>query len=139
MRRRGRQEEQSKEFPDQVSTGRQNPVPEEVDPVVGSTDGLAADNRVEQLIAEIGEIRQEMRTLIGLLVEQRQPRQDQAPLATPSPPRLQAPLEEQQVAPVTDDTCGHVRLRRGRFPRVPIRGRVSRPPKEPRSGCRMRK
>ena len=71
LRRQGRQGEQSDEVPNQVSTGRQNPVPEELDLVVGSTGGSVADNRVEQLAAEIGEIRQEMRTLIGLLAEQR--------------------------------------------------------------------
>ena len=71
MRGRGRQEEQSEEFPDQVSTGRQNPVLEEFDPTVGSIGGSVADNRVEQLAAEIGEIRHEMRTLIKMLAEQR--------------------------------------------------------------------
>ena len=80
-----------------------------------------------------------MRTLIEILVEQRQPRQDDAPLAHPAPPRPQVPLEEQQHAHVTDDMRGHVRVRRGRFPRVPIRGQVGEQPKEPRSGCRMRK
>ena len=70
LRRRGRQGEQSDEVPDQISTGRQNPVPEELDPVARSTGGSIADNRVKQLAAEIGEIRQEMRTLIGLLAEQ---------------------------------------------------------------------
>ena len=85
LRRRDRQE-QSEEVPDQISTGRQNPVPEELDPAVGSTGGSVADNRVEQLAAEIGEIRQKMQTLIGLLAEQRQPRQDQAPPAPPAPP-----------------------------------------------------
>ena len=93
MRRRGRQEEQSEEVPNQISTGWQNPVPEELDPVVGSTGGSVADSRVEQLAAEIDEIRQEMQTLIGLLAEQRQPRQDQAP---PTPPQPQAPIAEQQ-------------------------------------------
>ena len=76
--------------------GHQNPVPEELDSTAGSTGGSVADNRVEQLAAEIGEIRQEMRTLIGLLAEQSQPRQDQAPLAPPAPPQPQAPLAEQQ-------------------------------------------
>ena len=90
-------------------------------------------------MVEIGEIRHEMKTLIEMLAEQRKPRQDQAPLAPPAPPRPQVPLEEQQRAHVTDDTRGHVRVRRGRFLRVPIRGRVGGPPKEPRSGCRMRK
>ena len=71
LRRRGRQEEQSVEVPDQISTGRQNPVLEELDPAAGSTSGSVADNRVEQLTTEIGEIRQKMRTLIGLLAEQR--------------------------------------------------------------------
>ena len=61
LRRRGRQEEQSEEVPDQVSTGCQNPIPEELDPVAGSTGGLVANNRVEQLAAEIGKICQEMR------------------------------------------------------------------------------
>ena len=74
LRRRGRQEERSEEVPDQVSTGRQNPVPEELDPTAGSTGGSVADNRVEQLAAEIGEIRHEIRTLIEMLAEQRQPR-----------------------------------------------------------------
>ena len=71
LRRRGRQEEQSEEVPDQISTGRQNLVHEELDPATGSTGGSVADNRVEQLAAEIGEKRQEMRQLIGLLAEQR--------------------------------------------------------------------
>ena len=44
-------------------------VPEELYPAAGSTGGSVAGNRVEQLAAEIGEIRQEMRTLIGLLAE----------------------------------------------------------------------
>ena len=98
MRRWGRQGERSDEVPDQISTECQNPIPEELDPVVGSIGGSVTDNRVEQLAAEIGEIRQEMRTLIGLLAEQRQSRQDQAPLALPAPPRPQAPLKEQQPA-----------------------------------------
>ena len=67
LRRRGRQEERSEEIPDQVSTGCQNSVPEELDPVVGSTGGSVADNNVEQLAVEIGEIRHEMRTLIEML------------------------------------------------------------------------
>ena len=71
---RDRQGEQSDEVFDQISTGRQNLIPEELDSAAGSTDGSVADNRVEQLAAEIVEIRQEMRTLIGLLAEQRQPR-----------------------------------------------------------------
>ena len=75
-----------------------------------------------------------MRTLIEMLAEQRKPRQDQVPLAPPTPPRPQVPLEEQQRAHVTDDMCGHVRVQRERFPRVPIRGRVGGSPKEPRSG-----
>ena len=73
-KRQGRQEERSEEVPDQVSTGRQNFVPEELDPVAGSTGGSVADIRVEQLAAKIGEIRNEMRTLIKMLAEQRQPR-----------------------------------------------------------------
>ena len=91
LRRRGRQGEQSEEVPDQVFTGRQNPVPEELDPAAGSTGGSVANNRVEQLAAQIGEIRQEMGTLIRLLAEQREPRQDQAP---PAPPQPQVPIEE---------------------------------------------
>ena len=87
LRRWGRQEEQSEEVPDQISTGRQNPVPEELDPAAGSTGGSIASNSVEQLAVEIGEIRQEMQTLIGLLAEQRQPRQDQVPPAPPAPPQ----------------------------------------------------
>ena len=71
LRRRGRQEERSEEVPDQVSTGRQNPVPEELDSAAGSTGGSVADNSVEQLAVEIGEIRHEMRTLIKILAEQR--------------------------------------------------------------------
>ena len=74
LRRRGRQKEQLEEVPDQIFTRRQNPVPEELDPTAGSTGGSVADNRVEQLAAKIGEIRQEMQTLMGLLAEQRQPR-----------------------------------------------------------------
>ena len=69
LRRRDRQGEQSDKVPDQVSTGRQNPVPEEVDSTVGSTGGSATNGRVEQLATEIGEIRHEMRTLIGLLAK----------------------------------------------------------------------
>ena len=56
LRRWGRQEEQSEEVPDQISTGCQNSVPEELDLAAGSTGGSVADNRVEQLAAEIGEI-----------------------------------------------------------------------------------
>ena len=59
LRRRGRQGEQSDEVPDQIFMGRQNPVPEKLDPTAGSTGGSVADNRVEQLAVEIGEIRQE--------------------------------------------------------------------------------
>ena len=69
LRRRDRQGEQSDEVPDQVSTGCQNPVPEDLDPAARSRGGSVVDNRVEQLTAEIGEMRQEMRTLIGLLAE----------------------------------------------------------------------
>ena len=58
------------------STGRQNSVSEELDPVAGSTGGSVADNRVEQLTTEIGEVRNEMRNLIEMLAEQRLPRQD---------------------------------------------------------------
>ena len=47
LKRWGRQEERLEEVPDQVSTGRQNFVPEELDLVVGSTGGSVADNRVE--------------------------------------------------------------------------------------------
>ena len=47
LRRRGRQEERSKEVSDQVSTGRQNPVLEELDPAAGSIVESVADNRVE--------------------------------------------------------------------------------------------
>ena len=47
LRRQGRQREQSEEVPDQVSVGRQHPVPEELDPAAGSTSGSVADNRVE--------------------------------------------------------------------------------------------
>ena len=65
----GRQEEQSKEVTDQISTGRQNPVHEELDLAAESTGGSVADNRIEQLAAGIGEICQEMRQLIGLLAE----------------------------------------------------------------------
>ena len=57
LRRRGRQGEQSEEVPDQISTERQNLVSEELDPAAGSTGGSVADNRVEQLAAQIGEIR----------------------------------------------------------------------------------
>ena len=98
LRRRGRQREQSEEVPDQISTGPQNPVPEELDPTAGSIGGSVADNRVERLEAQIGEIRQEMGTLIRLLAEQREPRQDRAPPAPPAPPQPQAPIEEQQPA-----------------------------------------
>ena len=85
LKRRGRKEEQSDEVPEQVSTGHQNPVPEEVDPAAGSTGRSTADGRVEQLAAKIGEIHHEMRTLIEMLAKQRQPRHDQAP---PTPTRL---------------------------------------------------
>ena len=57
LRRRGRQEEQSDEVLEQVFTGCQNPVLEEVDPTSRSTGGSIADGKVEQLAAEIGEIR----------------------------------------------------------------------------------
>ena len=70
----------------------QNPVPEELDLAAGSTGGSVTENRIEQLAVEIGETRHEMRTLIELLAKQRQPRQDSALL---TPPRSQAPLEEQ--------------------------------------------
>ena len=53
LKRLGKQQEQSEEVPDQIFTGRQNLVPEELDPTVGSTGGSVADNRVEQLV-EIG-------------------------------------------------------------------------------------
>ena len=69
MRRRGRQGEQSDEVPEQVFTGRQNPVLVDFDLTVGSTGGSAIENRVKQLAAEITEIRHEMRILIELLVE----------------------------------------------------------------------
>ena len=74
LRRWGRQVEQSGEVPDQISTGRQNFVSEELDPAAGSTGGLVVDNSVELLTVEIGEIRHEIRTLIEVLVEQRKPR-----------------------------------------------------------------
>ena len=74
MRRRGRQEKQSDEVLNQVSTGRQNPVLKKLDPDAESIGGSAVEDRVEQLAVEIGEIRHEMRTLIELLVERRQPR-----------------------------------------------------------------
>ena len=80
LKRRGRQEERSEEVPDQVFTGRQNSVSEELDPAAGSFGGLVVDNSVEQLTVEIGELRHEIRTLIEMLAEQRKPRQDQAPL-----------------------------------------------------------
>ena len=51
--------------------GCQNPVPEKFDPVARSTSGSVADNRVEQLVAKIGEIRHKMRTMIEMLAEQR--------------------------------------------------------------------
>ena len=70
LRRRGRQVE-SDEVPDQISMGCQNHVPEELDPAAGSTSGSVADNSVEQLAVEIGEIRHEMRTLIEMLAKQR--------------------------------------------------------------------
>ena len=76
MRRRGRQEERSEEVPDQVFMGHQNSIPKELDLAVGSTGGSVADNRVEQLTTEIGEVRNEMRNLIEMLAEQRLPRQD---------------------------------------------------------------
>ena len=71
LRRRDWQEEQSKEVPNQASTGCLNFVPEELDLAARSTGGSAAENKVEQLAAEIGEIRHEMRTLIEMLAEQR--------------------------------------------------------------------
>ena len=74
LKRRVRWGEQLDEVLNQVSTRHQNLVPGEVDPAAGSTSGSGADGRVEQLAAEIGEIRHEMRTLIELLAEQRQPR-----------------------------------------------------------------
>ena len=74
LRRRGRQGEQSDEVLDQISIGRQNPVLEELDPAAGSTSRSVANDRVEQLVAEICEIRHGMRTLIEMLAEQRLPR-----------------------------------------------------------------
>ena len=47
LKRQGRQEERSEEIPDQVFTGRQNSVSEELDPAAGSTGGLVVDNSVE--------------------------------------------------------------------------------------------
>ena len=47
LRRRGRQVEQSGEVFDQISTGCQNHVPEELDPVAGYIGGSVTDNRVE--------------------------------------------------------------------------------------------
>ena len=47
LRRRDRQGEQSDQVSDQVSTGRQNSVLEELDPAVGSIGKSVADNRVE--------------------------------------------------------------------------------------------
>ena len=47
LRRRGRQEERLEEVPDQVSTGCQNSISEELDPAAGSTGGLVVDNSVE--------------------------------------------------------------------------------------------
>ena len=47
LRRRGIQEERSEEVPDQVSTGHQNPVLEELDPAAGSIGESVANNRVE--------------------------------------------------------------------------------------------
>ena len=46
LRRWGRQVEQSGEVPDQISTGRQNPVLEELDPAAGSIGESVADNRL---------------------------------------------------------------------------------------------
>ena len=71
LRRRDRQEERSEEVPNQVSMGRQDSVPEELDPAAGSTGGLVVGYSVEQLAVEIGEIRHEMRTLIEMSTEQR--------------------------------------------------------------------
>ena len=64
LRRRDRQKEQSDEVSEQVSTGCQNLVPKELDPIAGSTNGSATKNRVKQLAVEIGEICHEMITLI---------------------------------------------------------------------------
>ena len=47
LRRRGRQVEQSGEVPDQISTGCQNPVLEDLDSAAGSIGESVADNRVE--------------------------------------------------------------------------------------------
>ena len=47
LKRRGRQGEQSDEVFDQVSTGRQNPIPEELDLAVGPTGGSATEDRVK--------------------------------------------------------------------------------------------
>ena len=71
LRRQSTQVEQSGEVPDQISTGHQNPVLEELDPAAGSTGESVAGNRVEQLTVEIGKIRHEMRTLIEMLAKQR--------------------------------------------------------------------
>ena len=68
-KRWGRQKEQIDEVSDQIFTGHENPIPEDLDPTVRSIGGSTADNRVEQLAVEIGEIRHEMRTSIELLAD----------------------------------------------------------------------
>ena len=47
LRRRDRQEERSEEVPNQVSTGCQNPVLEDLDLAARSIGASVADNRVE--------------------------------------------------------------------------------------------
>ena len=47
LRGHGKQGELSNEVPNQVSLGRQNSVPKELDLVSGSTGGSVIENRVE--------------------------------------------------------------------------------------------
>ena len=68
-KRRGRQKEQINEVLEQVFTRHQNLAPKDLDPAARSTSGSAAENRVEQLATEIGEICHEMRTFIELLAK----------------------------------------------------------------------
>ena len=47
----------------------------------------ATEDRIDQLAADVGRMRQEMRDVMVLLADQRQPRQDHAPPAPIAPPQ----------------------------------------------------
>ena len=110
-RTRGNQEERPYPVPDQVFMGRLGPVPRgqgrgrgrPTRPIVVAV----TEDRIDQLAADVGRMRQEVRNLMELLADQRQPRQDQAPpasqarLAPIAPPQPQKQLPPQQGQYVT--------------------------------------